>query len=709
MRRAAPALLVLCVACGRVDLPRAPAPDDARSEILLVGDDEKATHAFATDPRAPTTFGPIDVPGARRAEVFFLADSLEARGLRPGAIGFEGEAVTPIGALTIDLDPPGAWRSDPPQWATNLRVPAFDANRCLDEGVCIEDRYCRACTFEGPEAPVAPMRPRGRCPEGWTAELDAGFTFCRPFAAVPESCPAGTGRYPGEEGCSVVGPPCPADGWPSAPLNGDVIYLTARASAAPANGTRAEPYVDFSSVDERLRNGFVGTVALDTGVHDFGAAAIGTPLRVVGACAEAVISGNLRLTSTSTIEAVGLGGTIEAHDDLTLRDVRIEADAPGTTGRSVFLDGGTLHLERFHAFTNRSAAVVEVGADLDARDIYIGPGEGVGIQTRADKGRLTNVVIHGREGRGIQVGLSRDTELSNVALIGLGDHGLRVFQGTVTARDVWVADHRRSAALSAGEDGTLVVRGAWIERSIDGDFHAEDGGELEVEDAVVRDSGPALDDGSATQSVVLIIDDAHADVRRMAVLRPKRTVVQPVRASASVIDLFVVDHEDDGLEVNTGELELRRADLRGAASGVCGGREKSSLRSKNGRFVIEDVSIVATSAPGITIQEVLIDDAELQSTELLRVRVERRATFAGQCQNPAVRLAGSWTMTARDLDVRHEGGTAIGIAAPALTLSHTRITDSAIGLRSEVVIDPYKILDRVRFERNGVNVDDASR
>ncbi|MEQ8275970.1 MAG: hypothetical protein RMA76_31805 [Deltaproteobacteria bacterium] len=708
MRVTAAAALVLCIACGRVDLPRAPAPDDARSEILLVGDDERATHAFATDPNAPTTFGPIDVPGARRAEVFFLRDSLETRGLLPGAIGFEGEAVTPVGALTIDLDSPGAWRSDPPQWENNLRVPAFDANRCLDDGLCLEDRYCRACTSDGPEAPVAPMRPRDRCPEGWTTELDAGFTFCRPFAAVPAPCPTGTGRYPGEEVCSVVGPPCPADGWPSAPLNGDVIYLTARASAAPANGTRAEPYVDFSSVDERLRNGFVGTVALDTGVHDFGAAAISAPLRIVGACAEAVISGDLRLTSTSTIEAVGLSGTIEAHDDLTLRDVRIEADAPGTTGRSVFVDGGTLHLERFHAFTNRSAAVVEVGANLDARDLYIGPGEGVGIQSRADKARVTNVVVHGRAGRGVQIGQSRDAEVSNLALIEVGDYGLRAFQATVTARDVWVADHQRSAALSAGEGGVLVVRGAWIERSVNGDFVAVEGGELDVEDVVVRDSGPALEGGIATQSVVLAMDDARADVRRMAVLRPERTVVQSVRSVAVVEDLVVVDHEDDGVEVNTGELELRRAELTGATTEVCGGQEKSSLRSRNGRFVGEDVSIVATSAPGITIQGVL-DDVEQQSTDLLRVRVDRRTSVAGACKNPAVLLAGGWTMTARDLDVRHENGIAIGVAAPQLTLSHTRIADSDVGLRSEIPFDPYKILDRVRFERNGVNVDDASR
>ncbi|MEQ9499125.1 MAG: right-handed parallel beta-helix repeat-containing protein [Deltaproteobacteria bacterium] len=679
------------VGCGPLVIPRAVAPEGAYGEILLVGDEREALAAFASDPESPTTFDPTNVAGVERAEVFFVADHIEGRGLTPGAFELGGELVTPLDAEVIDLDDDASWRSGPVLWEERLRLPPVDVTRCLDFDHCFADQICGPCDrLRTPAEPMPPEPPIVECPPGWTLVPDGDFAHCRPFAVVPtEACPPGTGRFPGGDACVGVAAPCPGDGWP-ADLPPDAVFVSASATA-PGDGSRARPFPRLQDAEAAVSAGG-GTVALSVGTHSAGIVAWTGTATIVGACRDTTLDSQLDLHGDFAVRSLVLVGSVRSEGTLVVEDVAVVEAGPapsairGSVGElllsSVSVSAPTAEGIR----TNEDVRIV-------AQRIYVGPGAGEGIIIQGEESQLTDAFVEGRGSFGVQVLFATDAVIRNVGVLRNRDDAVRIDASTgVTIENLSVQDLDRASGVAVVESRNVGIDNAWFVNGSYGDI-ATSVSQVRLHDLVVVDAGAYDSADRDADPGSLWVRGSSISVERAAFLRPQKNALFPRTSVLSAMDVTVVEHVRAALEVTESDAVLRRARLIAAPATTCAGHEGAGVRSSRGLVRLEDVAIESSASPGVFLDETYA--TQVMSAE--RVRIHR----AGGCGGEALFLGGGWSTVLTHIDLSAEAGTALMYdALGSIELSTSRIANSMVGIAVSANVDAFRLVDGVRFEDN---------
>ncbi len=680
------------VGCGPLVIPRAVAPDGAYGEILLVGDAREVIAAFVADPQSSTTFDPTRVAGVERAEVYFVADHIDARGLTPGRIDLGGELVQALDAQALELGGDASWGDGPRLWDDRLRLPPVDATRCLDFGHCFAEQICGPCDrLAPPPDPMPPEPPVVVCPPGWTTVQDGDLAHCRPFEDVPaEACPPGTGRFPGDGACVGVAAPCPRDGWP-VDLPPDTVFVSATSTDA-GDGSRARPFASLHRAELAVRAGGGATVALSVGTHSAGILAWTGTAAIVGACQETALESELDLVGDFAIRSLVLVGSVRSRGTLVVDDVAVVES--GTAPTAIRGSTGELRLSSVSVSAPRAEGIrTNEGVRIHARRVYVGPGAGEGIIVQGGGSRLDDAFVEGRGSFGVQVLFATDASIRNVGILRNRDDALRIdASDRVTIENVWAQDPDRASGIAVVESQEVEVNGAWFVNGAYGDVVAS-ASQVELHDLVVVDAGPYDDDDPDADPGALWLRASTVSVERAAILRPQKNALFARSSILSADDVTVTDHVRAGLEVTDGDVVLRRARLSAAPAPVCGGHEGAGVRSSRGSVRLEDVDVAASSSPGLFFDET--NDTQVVAAE--RVRVRRTAGCGGE----AVFIGGGWSSQLTRVDLSAEAATALTVAAVGgIEVMQSRVADSVVGIAVSTNVDPFRLVDGTLFENN---------
>jgi len=452
-----------------------------------------------------------------------------------------------------------------------------DAMPSADAGV-VADGAPDALTVTPPAEPAAPEPPAPPvltpCSSGWREIVAAPGdpASCDPW---PETgiamCPDDAAHFPGEAGCARVGSACPVGEWPEGLPSGDTVFV--RAGGAPGgDGTQAAP---FGTIAEALagagsgrvialgRGTFDEQVLLPGGVTLWGACTGATTLSSSVASSRAgtvTVSGasaairNLRLGGERpALWVAGAGSSVEL-DDVIIASARYIAlavlDGGRAVGRSVVVratrapatgseigrgadvrSGGALDLSRSVVEANRETGVFAHGA-----------GTSVMLADVAVRDTLT--ASTGDFGRGIDVRAGASLTATRVALERNHEIALYVSEGgTVVvledavvrgtlARDV---DGRAGRALDAEFGGTVRARRVAIDANREIAVAAARGGNITLEDVVVRDTASQQSDGLKGYGLYAAVGDASLTATRTFVARNRD--LGAIAESSGVLDL----------------------------------------------------------------------------------------------------------------------------------------------------------------------------
>lgn len=694
----------MLASCGERVIPRAEPPNGARGEFLVLGN-EAPREAYFLDPTSVATFGPRPAEGIERAEVYFTEDSPAARGVEPGFVVHDvGVALRSIASRTFDFATDESWSADTPRWREQLRLPPVNPNPCLSSGRCIEDGACVACTFVEPATPVPPAPPRFECPADWHRITDGDHQFCRPFPSPPIlPCPRGEGRFPGED-CEPIAPVCPPDRFANVTAQ-DVVYLTSDPTAPNGDGTRAAPFNSIRRVIDLIDdNGFSGTVVLDAGPvpHDFGMWAVfRRPIEIVGACGDTEIEGNVRLAAPATIRRATVIGRIVADADLTLEEVRV--DWRGAGFPAIRSPGRNVRLRSVHVESSTIAVETGTGA-VDADRLYIAPGDERGVWTRGSDSQFLNVFVHGRGKRAIFVEGAEDVVLRNVAFSQMRGAAFRIEGGSADIDNLWAYGQVAFSVIASWQEADVEVRGAWFENSIETAINVENtmesgliGGELRLSDAVFVQPASGMAFDRANPSIT--VERSSLSMARVVFLRTSGTAIDQDRGRVEAVDVKIDQNSGRAVKSEVGTIVMRRVAITSTTAGGCESRTRTAIRTEMSRVELESVAIDTAFAGSLDLDTTFLVAAIPASAALNRVSI--RGTR--DCGRPAIRLRGANEFSLVEVDVEQDGGTAVLVEAPDVTMTRTRVANSALGLRLVSTLDPYRVLERVRFEGN---VDD---
>ncbi|MDX2087037.1 MAG: right-handed parallel beta-helix repeat-containing protein [Kofleriaceae bacterium] len=138
------------------------------------------------------------------------------------------------------------------------------------------------------------------CLPGW--QLEAGGAYCEPWASDVEPCPEGQVRTPGDQGCRLVGSPCPDGPFPTDVPRGTSTLFVMPGAAAGGDGSQAAPFARIADAVTRSSAGTI--IVLAKGRYD---ESVDLPRGVTlrGACtAETVLTNSsARRNGTITVYA----------------------------------------------------------------------------------------------------------------------------------------------------------------------------------------------------------------------------------------------------------------------------------------------------------------------------------------------------------------------------------------------------------------------
>ncbi len=388
-------------------------------------------------------------------------------------------------------------------------------------------------TLALPAPPAMPAPPSLEpCRAGWRAVPSTdGPTACDPWPASGQAvCPLGEAHFPGEPGCRSIGSACPAGEWPTdLPATG-VLYVRAGAPAG-GTGTRAAP---FATIAAGVAAATAGTLVVAApGTYDEAITlAEGVSLR--GACAATTrVAYSMRDSAIATVRVVGADVSVS---DLQIGGARsgLHVDVDGVAavsgvlvdqvtetavrvvGRATIRDLVTSRVitdpdDRVSAF----GLVVESGGVATAGHIVVRDARPAGVIVDGAGSELTleDVAVQdipsseGAGPPGLGAVAQRSGRLSvRGAVIERAPAGLGTATGdaSVDAEDVVLRDIRldtqgRGFAAVFAQRGTIRLRRALIERSIEG-VRGRAGAVLELEDVVMRELAgdpayPGVQDG----------------------------------------------------------------------------------------------------------------------------------------------------------------------------------------------------------------------
>lgn len=254
------------------------------------------------------------VPGERQVYALLLEESLEELTLPHGQLDLRAAAADRAppfdrGYATTILDgEAGPWVpiDQAPSW---LRLPPLDVDACSAAGGCVVGfTSCRlACTrpeLTTPTLPQPPQAPRfGPCPAGWASVRSeaVGIDVCEP--RLESSCPSGQVGPPGE-GCSRLGPPCPASGFADDLPSGPNIFYVEPPGRQNGDGSLLLP---FGSIVDAIQIATAGAIiALAPGDYSEPVVVVPLGVEVWGACVEQTRLRSAFLSAARNISAEGL-------------------------------------------------------------------------------------------------------------------------------------------------------------------------------------------------------------------------------------------------------------------------------------------------------------------------------------------------------------------------------------------------------------------
>lgn len=382
--------------------------------------------------------------------------------------------------------------------------------------------------------PAAPAPPAsvdlGPCPSGWIETVGEPVE-CLPWPAnASAACEGASALLPGTTACTPCGRPCPAEGWPEDLPEQGVLYVHPEGTPDAA-GTRADPFDSPRAALALSAAGDVVALAIGTwneivhvpeGVTLQGACAEGSRLEaeagpssivdvtrggvvlreltigggqfgvgIHGRLASARLQSVLVEGATTHGIAVWEGGTLDAEDVI----VRGTLSRPGALdlGRGINVEGGSsARLVRAAIERNRDVAifVAEDGSNLEMTDSVV-------RDTLAEE-------ASGILGRGLEVELGATATVERVVLE--RNHSAGIFAGdgaAIEIHDVRVIDTQPAAGVNPVGHG---IDGAWdatvtgarvvVQGSAESGVDASEGGQIVLEDLVVRDTGPRGSDGA---------------------------------------------------------------------------------------------------------------------------------------------------------------------------------------------------------------------
>jgi len=496
--------------------------------------------------------------------------------------------------------------------------------------------------------PIAPPSFDG-CPAGWQPVEAGGATVCEPWPGDVGACPSGEGRFPGQEACGPIGPPCPAGGFPGdLPADASIVYVLG--GSASGDGTQARPWGALSEFSvSGLPRGTV--VALGRGTYD--AARLPRAIVLWGACtAETVITASAPDMLTGSLHVVGAGASAR---NLTIR-------SGGRPGVSALGDGDSIHLTDLVVVGATATGLLAVyggeitGERVVVRDTMPNPdgsrGRAISVET-GGRAELHQGLFEGS--RNVAAFVSRSG-----ALLVLEDSALRETDSTAS-------DLGAGRAVSAEEGGQLELRRAVLERQRDvGLFVGDPGSSAVLEDVLVRDTdsirasgqdgmGLAVTGGAvASGSRLWVHASRHAGLygREDSSMTLSDVVVTDTRGLASD------ETSGAGLDAHGGpSVDLRRAVLSGSRLvGILAGAGGSSLHLED--LVVRDT--VGQEADGAFGRGLSIQPGAVVSGS--RILVERSREIGLFVAGPDA------TVSLDDLAVRDTGGDIFGLLGRGLSV-----------------------------------------
>ncbi len=363
------------------------------------------------------------------------------------------------------------------------------------------------------ELPAEPMAPAAAasivrpCPDGWS-QTESG---CLPFDVEP-ACTGAETAIPGVSACVAIGSACPSGEFAVPPDTGEVIYVSARATA-PGDGSLSAPYDRLSRAIARATSGT--TVLLSKGAH-VGETTLADGVHLRGACAaETSLSSALpdpRLPTLlvdagdAQISDLTLDGerpglfAIGTGARATLRGVIIE----GVPGLGILAQGGAIDAEEViirdvravGGMAGRGADAVR-GGSLEIRRSMIEATEGGGMLLGSEaQATIRDVVFRDLPSRAVSAQTGADVHIERVAMLRVGNVALNANNEgtTLTVSDLLIdgvtAADGRGRGISIGDGASLDAAGVAMTNIEEHCLFATDPGSTAViEDAFLTQAG----------------------------------------------------------------------------------------------------------------------------------------------------------------------------------------------------------------------------
>lgn len=500
-----------------------------------------------------------------------------------------------------------------------------------------------------PAEPAPPAWPRFTpCPAGWREvpdPADPQLVICDPWPeGGPLDCPADAAHFPGEPGCSRVGPPCPAgDFAEDLPEGASVVYV--RPGADPdADGSRERPFATIAGALAAAPAEAI--VALSKGVFDE-RVETGSPVTLWGACVAETLIAPADADDQVTLR---LSGSFRG-----LRNLTVTGPGPGVT-----------LAEGIEAVTLDSVVV----RDTEAPGVRVGEE----VHLEASNVVVRDVTPDASETSGLRVGQRAQVLLARAAFERAGAAGVFVDElAYFAATDLSVREGRRhphEEALAMGLRvwGVAVLARAAFRGNADaaiGVFHPS--ALLEADDLVVEDSAPRADGNLGLG--LFAGDGASVTLRRARFERSTQAAISTNPAYATLEDVLIRDTRARTAEVAIGNgIEIWGGTTRMERVAVLGSHHAGVLQLDDGLSAAIDLIVRDTHAVRLEGSArgsgILLHDGGRM--DVLRAEVARSDVSGILLTGPYSALA-AWDLTVLGgggpLDGAHGGGLFAGDGA----------------------------------------------
>ncbi len=589
-----------------------------------------------------------------------------------------------------------------------LGIVLLSAVACSDDAAPPADASVDTATVDAPPVdsgplvtPIEEAAPPSfaPCPSGWrtTAHPTLGLDVCEPWPASGRAtCAAHEIHLPGSAGCQRVGSACPSDGWPASLPPGEVLFVRAGA-AAGGDGSRAAP---FGTVSEALDAAAGGTtLALAVGDYDEGVVVSGLH-SIVGACAEGVVLHRTDSAGGLPIIEVSREASVDLRD-VTLRSDRddlFHATQANVTIRSVVFDGVGLSQYGGEASVEDARFAGPVSAALSAVSI-----------SSVDVAHVSRLVVTDSDANGVTI-LGDEVTVSDVAVAHAQSVGFQVTAAvSATIERVVVED---VMDLGVSLDGPMTVADLLVRRVVRSEMGVAGGlgtvGDVTLSRVRVEDAGDVA--ASMVEGMVEVDDlvifggregggyERGLELGGAAQIAMNRAVLGSLHDIA-----FLVFDEGTAVELS----DVRVEDVASGPGGRFGrclhAQQGSSVTAIRTRFTrCREAAVTASYGARVQLRDAVVE-------HILPLDCATAGCPDAQAGIGFVALEGEGAIDVERFSVSDVALAAVQvIEGGGIDLRDGTIRDNPVGINIQVDgYDLARLMDRVVFENNGLNLDTA--